>query len=190
MERKIIFISGGARSGKTSFAEKYAEQLAEHNAAPLYYLATSRKEDQEMSQRIKRHQRDRKNSSANWQTVEQPTDIERVVGLFDERAVVLVDCVTLLLTNELFQGDFDEAQFTKPSYQQKVQHKITHDLLALAENVHCLLIVSNEVLLDTVNLENNVVGVYQKLIGEIHQELVSQADEAYLIEAGIPIRKK
>lgn len=190
MERKIIFISGGARSGKTSFAEKYAEQIAAQKQAPLYYLATSQKEDQEMSDRIARHQKDRKNSAVSWQTVEQPTDIGNVVNLLDDEAVVLVDCVTLLLTNELFQGDFDEVEFTKRSYQQKVQHKIIRDLLALAAKVQYLLIVSNEVLIEPVNLENNVVGVYQKLIGEIHQELVQHADEAYLIEAGIPIRKK
>lgn len=190
MENKLIFISGGARSGKTSFAETYAEKLACSSGNPLYYLATSKKEDQEMSNRIERHQQDREESSANWQTVERPADISGIVNSFSENAVVLMDCVTLLVTNELFQGAFDENQYKDQTYQSQVKQRIVKGIIQLSKNVQYLLVVSNEVLYDPVNPENEVVWVYQKLLGEIHQELVAQADEAYLIEVGIAIRKK
>lgn len=190
MEKKLVFISGGARSGKTSFAEANAERIAYSNNRPLYYLATSQKEDGEMVRRIERHQQDRKESDAKWRTIERPLNIGGIANDFGGHEVLLVDCITLLLTNELFQGDFDEELFTDLTYQIKVKQRIIEGILKLSKQVHSLFIVSNEVLYDPIDTENKVVWVYQKLLGEIHQELVAQADEAYLIEAGIPIKKK
>ena len=80
--------------------------------------------------------------------------------------------------------------FTNRSYQNQVKLKIVKGIIELFENVHSLLVVSNEVLYDQLDSGNKVVWVYQKLLGEIHQELVTFANEAYLIELGLPIRKK
>ena len=190
MEKRLIFISGGARSGKTSFAEAYAVELANIQKSSLYYLATSQKDDQEMIKRVERHQEDREKSIVNWQTIEQSVDISEVVTQVNEQSVILLDCITLLLSNELFKGDFDEEQFIKNSYQEYVKTKIVSDVKVLAEQVNTLLVVSNEVLFEPLDPANKVVWVYQKLLGEIHQELVAHSDEAYLIQAGMKIRKK
>ena len=190
MEEKLIFISGGARSGKTSFAEAYAEKLARSDNRPLCYLASSQKEDEEMRSRVERHQRDREESDSNWQTVERPADIGGLASHFTQNEVALLDCVTLLLSNELFQGTFDEKIFLEKSFQNQVKNKIVKGITDLSKHLAYLFVVSNEVLYEPVHSENQVVWVYQKLLGEIHQEIVAHADEAYLIEASIPIRKK
>lgn len=190
MDGTVVFITGGARSGKSSFAEQYAKECAKQHHSPLVYIATSKREDEEMDDRVRRHQEDRKKGGAIWTTLEQPVDIERTLPALPERAVVLVDCLTLLLTNELFKGNFEEQLFKKPEYQAHVKKKITEGIQQLSKNVTTLLIVSNEVLYDPLDPKNDVVFIYQKLLGELHQEIVAFADEAYTIEAGIPIQKK
>lgn len=190
MERKIIFITGGARSGKTSFAENYAESIIGHSNLDLIYLATSRASDYEMDERIKRHQRDRANSQAEWQTIEQPLEIGKIAEDLSENAIVLVDCITLLLSNELYKEDFSEERYLKKSYQIEVKNRIINGLLKIASKSKTTLIVSNEVLYDTSAIDNEMVTIYQRLLGEIHQEIVKKASEAYLLESGIAIQKK
>lgn len=190
MERKIIFITGGARSGKTTFAENYAESIYDHSTFDLYYLATSRVSDREMDERIKRHQRDRANSQAKWQTIEQPLEIGEIAEDLNENAIVLVDCITLLLSNELYKEDFSEERYLKKSYQTEVKNRIINGLLRIASKSKTTLIVSNEVLFDSSAIDNEIVTIYQSLLGEIHQEIVKKASEAYLLESGIAIQKK
>lgn len=190
MDEKLVFITGGARSGKSSFAEKYAEKCAAQHSSHLYYLATSKREDEEMDDRVRRHQEDRKKSGVTWKTIEQSVDIERTLPYMPENTVVLLDCLTLLLTNELFKGNFEEQLFKDINYQHNVKKKIIKGISQLSQNLTTLVVVSNEVLYDPLDPKNDVVFIYQKLLGELHQEIVAFADEAYTIEAGIPIRKK
>lgn len=190
MESKIIFITGGARSGKTGFAESYAEKLSKKNKRSLYYIATSTAKDKEMEERIKRHQIDRQKSNRYWQTIEQAVNIGESSDKVDNQSIALVDCITLLLTNELYQGDFNEELFKKNEYQKQVKKRILDGLLKLSKKTSNLFIVSNEVLYDRLKLNNKIVLIYQKLLGEIHQELVRMSDEVYLLEFKIAIRKK
>lgn len=190
MEGKIVFITGGARSGKTSFAEKCAEKIAKEFGSSLYYIATSKKEDLEMEDRINRHQEDRQRSDASWQTIEQPVEIEKSAEDLTENSIALLDCITLLLSNELFKEDFDEELFKEQDYQDQVKKKIVNGIIELSKDLLTLFVVTNEVLYDPLDPQNEVVWVYQKLLGEIHQELVAHSHEAYLVEAGIPISKK
>src|SRR5690625_1896099 len=99
----IIFITGGARSGKSSFAEDYAAAKAQQKAVGLNYIATSKPSDEEMVQRIKMHQRDRKKSENPWETWEWPFDLHEIVSHFKQSDVILLDCLTVLLSNELFR---------------------------------------------------------------------------------------
>ncbi|MDN6196343.1 MAG: bifunctional adenosylcobinamide kinase/adenosylcobinamide-phosphate guanylyltransferase [Atopostipes suicloacalis] len=190
MEREIIFITGGARSGKTSFAEKYSESLVNETGINLYYLATSKAEDKEMNARIKRHQKDRENSHAKWQTIEQAVEIGKISNQITRNSIVLVDCITLLLSNELYKEDFRKELYKKESYQKQVKNRIIKGLLEISLKTSYLFIVSNEVLYDSLQSDNQVIKIYQRLLGEIHKELVSHADEAYLLESGIVIQKK
>ncbi|MDN6161990.1 MAG: bifunctional adenosylcobinamide kinase/adenosylcobinamide-phosphate guanylyltransferase [Atopostipes sp.] len=190
MEKQLIFITGGARSGKTSFAEKSAEKIAKKMQRDLYYLATSKAKDAEMKNRIKRHQKDRKKSQANWETIEQAVNVGEAAERLSENAVVLVDCITLLLTNELYNQNFNEEKLKEKEYQNYIKERVTNGLMELLNHASYLFIVSNEVLYDPIFPENELVWVYQKLLGEIHQELVSKANKVYLLEFGIVIRKK
>src|SRR5699024_2265638 len=106
------FITGGARSGKSSFAEEYAASLAEKEERKLYYLATANLSDKEMMDRIKRHQNERKSSRFHWETVECPTNLVSKVDSFSPHSVVLLDCLTILLSNELYQNGFYEDRWS------------------------------------------------------------------------------
>lgn len=182
----IIFITGGARSGKSAFAEKYAQKLSGASGSKLHYIATAKETDEEMSERIKRHQNDRAESKIPWTTWEAPIDIHKLAPEFTSQDVVLLDCLTVLLTNELFSKTNEGELGT---FKDGIYSKILDGLYLLKREVHTLVIVSNEVLLTPLN-DSPVVEVYAELIGRLHQELVHQSNEAYLVEMGVPIQMK
>jgi adenosylcobinamide kinase / adenosylcobinamide-phosphate guanylyltransferase len=178
----IMFITGGVRSGKSSFAEKMAAAISEKNGGDLYYLACGRSSDPEMSERIKRHKIDRENSSILWNTLEFATNIQRACSYFDEHSVVLLDCLTTLLNNELFSN---REAWDQPDFQEEVKKSIKEGILQIQKACGHLLIVSNEVLNEPID-ESPVVFTYGKILGQLHQWIVQQSTTAYLVEAGIP----
>jgi adenosylcobinamide kinase/adenosylcobinamide-phosphate guanylyltransferase len=177
---RIIFISGGARSGKS----RLAEQLAQQYGAPLGYVATGRAGDGEMAARIARHQVRR---GPDWQTLEEPLDLCGVIGGHDGYfAAMLVDCVTLWLTNLLFHYENDP-------------RGIAPEALALAD-VRAfsarfagfrtpLILVSNEVGMGIVP-DNRLARVFRDLAGEANELLAAAADEAYVTISGLPLKLK
>lgn len=189
---ELIFISGGARSGKSSFAEKYAATIAEENQYKLYYIATSKRTDEEMAERIKLHQLDRDRSGVNWQTIECSVseEIRQSVGNMQPNSVVLMDCLTVLLTNEFFKDSYDEDSWQDERFQKNVQQSILVAIPTLLRRVNVLIIVSNEILQEPVFGNNTLVDTYRKLIGTIHQHIVAKASAAFLVEAGVPVLMK
>ncbi|WP_242688428.1 bifunctional adenosylcobinamide kinase/adenosylcobinamide-phosphate guanylyltransferase [Bacillus sp. Cs-700] len=175
---QLIFIAGGVRSGKSRFAEKRAVSLRPTGGS-LHYLACGQPSDHEMKSRIARHQNDRASANVPWETVECATDIGSVASSLNENAVVLLDCVTTLLSNELFQND----SWKEEVFQQKMKQKIQNDIEKLYERSEALVIVSNELGYEPLN---GLVDVYARQLGELHQWIVSKADEAYLVENGLP----
>ena len=104
----LIFITGGVRSGKSSFAEKLAVKIAyRRTGGGLNYIATGVPFDTEMKERIKQHQQDRKTAKYQWKTVEQSINIGAIADRFNNRDILLLDCVTTLLNNELFSSSKD-----------------------------------------------------------------------------------
>lgn len=182
----LIFITGGARSGKSAFAEKYAQKLSGASGSNLHYIATAKATDEEMTERIKRHQNDRAESKIPWITWEAPIDIYKLAPKFTSQDVVLLDCLTILLTNELF-SDTKEGELG--TIKDGIYSRILEGLCLIRREVHTLVIVSNEVLFTPLN-DSPVVEVYAELIGRLHQELVHQSTEAYLVEMGVPIQMK
>lgn len=187
---QIIFISGGARSGKSSFAEKYATTLAEQGASDLYYLATAKQTDDEMIDRIKRHQIDREDGSYPWTTVECSVDIASKVNKFTPNSIVLLDCVTILLANELIKNGFYEENPDYDAIERKVMSSIIDGIAALSNRVDTLIIVSNEVTYEPLRKEQTVVATYSSLLGLLHQNIVIKSMEGYLVESGIAIQMK
>ncbi|WP_273831862.1 bifunctional adenosylcobinamide kinase/adenosylcobinamide-phosphate guanylyltransferase [Guptibacillus sedimenti] len=179
---QLIFITGGVRSGKSRFAEKRAASLRP-TSGTLHYLACGQPSDDEMQKRIARHQHDRASANVPWETVECATDIGSVASSLNENAVVLLDCVTTLLSNELFQKE----NWQDELFQQQTKQKIQHDIEKLNERSEALIIVSNELGYEPLS---GLVDVYARQLGELHQWIVSKADEAYVVENGIPQRMK
>ncbi|MGR3765997.1 bifunctional adenosylcobinamide kinase/adenosylcobinamide-phosphate guanylyltransferase [Rossellomorea sp. NS-SX7] len=182
MAAEMIFICGGVRSGKSSFAESRAESY--QSALPqasLHYIACGRAVDDEMSQRIRRHQDDRRKSEHSWMTWECPVNIGYLSETFSSKDIVLLDCVTTLLTNEMFSAEFIN--------ERKLTEKVVGDVKELSKNAGKLIFVSNDVFCEPVST-NDFVRNFTKTLGMVHQKLVEMAAEAYSVKNGIPVLKK
>ncbi|USK55463.1 bifunctional adenosylcobinamide kinase/adenosylcobinamide-phosphate guanylyltransferase [Cytobacillus solani] len=185
-QSSLIFISGGVRSGKSSFAERLAANIVNQTAGNLHYIAAGQSSDPEMEMRIARHQKDRTKSGLNWKTWEQPRDLKRLSRVFTSNDVVLLDCLTTLLNNEFFTK---EDLWKESFFQEQIMCSIIEGVGEIAKSCRALIIVSNEVLNEMIN-NNELVFTYGRMLGSLHQQIVTIAKEAYLVEAGIPVRMK
>ncbi len=174
-----ILIIGGARSGKSRFAQELALKLG----GPVLFVATGVAGDQEMRQRIEEH---RKQRPATWSTLEVTTNIGRQIGQDISGAqVVIVDCITLLVNNIL-----DSHQTGEEIDVSLIEHKVTAEIGELVECIDnaaaSFIIVTNEVGTGLVPA-NRVGRLYRDLLGRANQMLAQCADEVYLMVAGIPV---
>lgn len=175
----IGFISGGARSGKSAYAEKRAKELYQHSKlnnplASLVYLATAISIDEEMVKRISTHQVDRGEA---WVTIEEPLNIAGVIRRRAAGDIILLDCLTLWLSNAMFQHDLGLTQLESILLNciQEAKHRQI-DLLIVSNDLH-----------EGVPLRDTYVVSYIRTLQKLHLTLVSLSDEAVQIVAGIPI---
>lgn len=170
MNRRIILITGGARSGKSSMAEKMALSLSPN---PIY-MATARIWDEEFRQRVLRHQQSR---GPQWTNIEE----EKQLSLHDcTGRVVLVDCLTLWCTNFFFDlgADVERAlQAAQAEFDRFTAQEAT------------FLFVTNEIGSGGVSTDE-VQRKFTDLQGWMNQYVAQRADEVYLMVSGIPIRIK
>ncbi|GGH57396.1 adenosylcobinamide kinase/adenosylcobinamide-phosphate guanylyltransferase [Filimonas zeae] len=167
MPANIIFITGGARSGKS----RYAQQLAlQHSNEPVY-LATARHWDAEFEQRIQRHQADR---DERWTNIEAEKFISKaaIAG-----RVVVIDCVTLWLTNF-----FTDLEYNTEASLTACRHEIDQ-LLTLPGT---FIIISNEIGMG-VHAETEIGRRFTDLQGWVNQYLAEKAGKAILMVSGIPV---
>lgn len=181
METKssIIFVTGGVRSGKSSFAESLAIEYAKKEKADLHYIATAVNTDGEMQVRIARHQQIRKMQKVKWNSHEQSVDIGELAGVFSKKDIILLDCLTVLVNNELF---------LKEQQHEMIEVKLKKDLIELSRSCRYLILVSNEVTYEPST--DPFVQKYCRILNRLHYFLVQHAKEAYLVENGIVQRKK
>ncbi len=176
----LTLILGGARSGKSS----YAQRLAEESGKSVTFLATAQAFDDEMSARIQKHKAER---PADWETLELSTNLAERAGKIKSEVVIL-DCVTLLISNLMMQfvkDDLvDEAPFT-----QAVQNEVGELLSAIRASNQNWIIVSNEVGLGLVP-PYQMGRVYRDVIGGANQQLAREADSVLFMVAGIPMTVK
>lgn len=163
-------ILGGARSGKST----YAEGLAQNHEGPLVYVATAQAYDGEMTERIAAHVSRR---GPAWRTVEEPLQLaEAIVAADDDNSFILVDCITLWLTNVLLS-----------------EHDIAHHTARLLEVVSAckgpLALVSNEVGLGIVP-GDALARQFRDEAGVLNQKLAQVADRVVLVTAGLPLQLK
>jgi adenosylcobinamide kinase/adenosylcobinamide-phosphate guanylyltransferase len=166
----ITFITGGTRSGKSSFAQRLAE---EQSKKPVY-LATARIWDEDFASRVKRHQDDR---DERWQTVEEEKELSK--HDFGGQTVLL-DCITLWLTNFFHDCDYQLEEALQAAKAEWTQ---------FAEQDMILIVVSNELGMG-VHPENEMARKFADLQGWMNQFIAAQADSVYLMVSGIGIKIK
>jgi adenosylcobinamide kinase/adenosylcobinamide-phosphate guanylyltransferase len=166
----LTFITGGARSGKSA----RAQALAERHTGELVYLATAQAFDDEMTDRITRHQMDR---GPRWRTVECAIDLpDAILREAGDDRVLLVDCLTLWTSNLLLNGlDFSEAS------------KCLLDALSAARSP--VIVVSNEVGMGIVP-ENALGRQFRDMAGRLNQDVAAMADCAELVVSGLVVPLK
>jgi len=164
---RLTLVIGGARSGKSRYAER---RLIASAPPPWTYLATAEALDDEMAQRIGAH---RARRGENWRTVEAPRDLPEALAALPHGAAVLVDCLTLWLSNLLLAGADIEAE------TQRLD-------AALMKMEGPVVVVSNEVGLAIVP-ENALARRFRDLQGQLNQRIAAHADEVVLMVAGLPL---
>jgi adenosylcobinamide kinase / adenosylcobinamide-phosphate guanylyltransferase len=170
MQKHLTFITGGQRSGKSSFAQALAEKQSEK---PIY-LATARKWDEDFIKRIQRHQSDRSN---NWQTIEEEKELGKIK--LEGRTVVL-DCITLWLTNIFHDNNYDveiSLEYAKLQWKEFSNQNFN------------LIVVSNELGMG-IHPEQEVARKFTDLQGWMNQYIAQSANEVYLMVAGISLKVK
>lgn len=170
MTARVTLVLGGARSGKSGHAEALVRALPQ----PWIYLATAEPGDGEMAERIRRHQADR---GPGWTTVEEPLDLPGALRTHaGPGRAVLVDCLTLWLSNLMFaERDIDAA---------------TAGLLdALADTAGTVVLVSNEVGQGIVP-DNALARAFRDHAGRMHQRVAAAADRVLFVVAGLPMTLK
>lgn len=174
MNEKITFVIGGCRSGKSSYALEQANCAEKEKK---YYIATSVPSDSEMEKRVEKHQAER---GDDWQTIEEPLKISKLIEQHSSSGtVILVDCLTLWASNLMF-----------PSYDSDLVEYAIQDLEnALEQTESRVFLVSNEVGMGIVP-ENSLARQFRDLAGLINQRIAKAADVVVMTVAGIDVQIK
>jgi adenosylcobinamide kinase/adenosylcobinamide-phosphate guanylyltransferase len=170
MGKRMIFISGGCRSGKSRYALHYANQ---HFSKKLF-LATCEVLDEEMAQRIENHKKMR---GLEWQTVEEPVDIiDKIKKDGADSEVILIDCLTLWLYNLLMKWDSDS----------RIMEETEKLIETLRKSDASFILVSNEVGMGIVPADP-LSRRYRDLLGTMNQRIAEALDTVIFMVSGIPI---
>lgn len=162
---KLTLVLGGAASGKSRFAEG----LVTGSGRPRTYIATAQAFDDEMQTKIQQHQVDR---GENWSTIEAPYDLPEAISTAPDDGVILIDCLTLWLTNHLLRDSADGTLFSAL-------------LNSASECKAPIVTVSNEVGHGIVP-DNRLSRDFRTLQGQLNQQVAAQADLVVMVTAGLP----
>lgn len=181
MNRGIVLILGGARSGKTAWALREAERrLVELGGTENFdisshalYVATAQPLDAEMEERIQRHKEER---GELWRTVEEPLDLSRCLLNSGRYPVILVDCLTMWVSNLM-------------ACELPLDQVFSELRTALKQIPNQIILVSNEVGLGIVP-DNPVARRFRDAAGRLHQDIAAISDEVFFVAAGIAMRMK
>lgn len=177
MKSKLIVVTGGARSGKSLFAEEYMASCSGRNT----YVATAQVLDEEMKERVAEHRRRR---PEGWQTLELSSGLgASFPAVLAQADAVLVDCLTLYLSNYLFahEGDGDEMIL------QGALREIENIVRAVRQTADkTVIFVTNELGCGIVPI-SRISRLYRDVVGKVNQYAAGQADEVYWTVCGIPV---
>jgi adenosylcobinamide kinase/adenosylcobinamide-phosphate guanylyltransferase len=169
----LVFVTGGARSGKSSFAE----ELALKSGKNLLYIATMQGLDDEMKERIKNHKNRR---GKGWRTVEEPLNILSVLKTEDKKErMILIDCLTLWVSNRMMQGEKENEIL-----------KAAEDAADYCTNAKAgVIAVSNEVGMGLVP-DNKLGREFRDIQGRVNRIFAERAKKVYFVVSGIPLEVK
>ncbi|PYG85806.1 adenosylcobinamide kinase /adenosylcobinamide-phosphate guanylyltransferase [Ruminiclostridium sufflavum DSM 19573] len=183
---KLILITGGARSGKSTFAEEKAKEWGRK----VLYVATSKPIDEEMKQRIAKHKARR---PSEWDTLEEYKNLDTaILNVLQDKDTVLLDCITIMITNLMLEEACDWDSLTRDKVEEiedLIQHQIER-IISLSKMTEALFIlVTNETGLGVVPAA--VMGRdFRDISGRVNQMLARAADEVYFCVSGIPMKIK
>lgn len=184
--RKIILVTGGARSGKSTFAEEAVKKLGDK----VLYIATAIPFDDEMKLRIKKHQEQR---PSYWETLEAYKDFdEKLKSKLEEKTVVMLDCITVMITNLMFEKclDWDKISVDEiDKLEEYIKTEIGKLLGVIDEAQIPFVLVTNEIGMGIVP-EYASTRAFRDIAGRVNQMLAKVADEVYLCVSGIPVKIK
>jgi adenosylcobinamide kinase/adenosylcobinamide-phosphate guanylyltransferase len=175
--KKIILIIGGARSGKSRFAQELAGGLGSN----VLFVATGEPRDKEMQARINEHKKAR---PRDWRTMETPINVARQLELhIGDADVVIIDCLALLVSN-LLREELDY-----PKAEKQVLNEIYKLISSIKKLDAIFIIVSNEVGTGLVP-QTKLGRIYRDLLGKANQLIAQHANEVYFMIAGLPVKIK
>ena len=179
---RLILILGGARSGKSAYAQEMAKRLSQGERGVIY-IATAVAGDEEMGERIARHRAERPPS---WKTVEAPRKAARFIEeIGEEGQVIILDCLTLLISNLILDKGDGETTVREEDILGEVENLVQ----AAKEVKSQVIVVSNEVGLGVVPA-TRLGCLFRDIAGRANQLVAREADEVYLMWAGIATRVK
>jgi adenosylcobinamide kinase/adenosylcobinamide-phosphate guanylyltransferase len=176
LAKKLVLVLGGARSGKSRFAQK----MATEDGGKVLFVATAEARDEEMSARIDLH---RKSRPAHWRTLEIPGGLgQKLKTNAGDAQVIIIDCLTLLISNIMGGGRLESAG-------KRVMGEV-EDLIRAAGQIEAtVIIVSNEVGLGLVP-DNRLGRDFRDVAGKANQLLAEAASEVYFMVSGLPLKLK
>ena len=183
----IVLVVGGARSGKSTYAESFCKSQGNS----ICYLATAKPIDEDMADRIRKH-RDSRPSS--WETIEKYKDFDELLNnpVFEKCDTFLLDCVTIMITNIMFDYDIDYD--TCPNnvideVEKNIFTEIRKLLAIMKDNSKSLIIVSNEVGYGLVP-SYRLGAIFRDIAGRVNQYLAGEATQVYNVICGLPQKIK
>lgn len=182
--KRLILVLGGARSGKSTYAEKLAAEASPEGR--VLYVATAEAWDDEMRARIAKHRAQR---PAGWQTVEAPTGAGRAAAeAASDAEVVLIDCLTLLTSNVIIALP-ESAMADAARAEAAASAEVQEILRAYKASDATWIVVSNEVGLGLVP-PTPLGRLYRDALGRVNQKLATEADTVLFMVAGLPMTLK
>jgi adenosylcobinamide kinase/adenosylcobinamide-phosphate guanylyltransferase len=176
---RMILVTGGARSGKSAYAQNLAESLP----GPRAFVATCPVTDAEMALRIDKHRQARAGQS--WRTREEPVDLSGALAQTADCPTVLVDCLTLWINNLMYQAACQDQAISEEDMELRCRALID----AVQRHPGTVIFVSGEVGLGIVP-EHREARLFRDLLGRCNQLLAADADQVTLVACGLPLHLK
>ncbi len=175
----IILVTGGSRSGKSSWAQNKAEELP----GPRLYVATCPAIDPEMAARIRKHREARR--GGGWETIEERVDLAGVIRREGDGRTVLVDCLTLWINNLMYERQQQGEDLT-----EEIIVEYSRDVVAACRAITgTVIFVTNEVGMGIVP-DNETARRFRDVAGRCNQEIAREANKVTLLVCGIPLQIK